>query len=331
MSRLVASILLLLPILAAASPQLVFEPAHLDFGTLAQQQTRDATVRLRNTGSSPIHIERVETTCGCTVPELNVKVLGPGESAAMEVQFNSQHFQGKQVKYLKIYTDNDQQRIVDYQILANIEVPLLMTPPRTLITLGTIRTGTTAEATYTFTANDVPTLEIEPSVWPQDWLDIDVRPSGDPHTVDVVFSARQDASLGVHRESLKLRTNVPSVPVVNLEVDVRVVGDLMLAMDRVNLRRVRAGQAMNARVAVSPADDSVKFELTRAEIDIPGLTARVENGPRQSFAVIEGEAMAMDHPFAKESRGRIKGTLRIHTDLVSSPLFELPVTFILRR
>jgi len=331
MRRLAVLLLVLLPTMAWAGSHLEFEPAHLDFGTLAQQQTRDATVRLRNTGDAPIEITKVETTCGCTVPELTVQKLGPGESAVMDVQFNSQRFQGKQVKFLKIFTDNDRQRVVDYQILANIEVPLAMEPSKTLITLGTIRGGTTASATYTFTALEVSPLVIEAANWPQEWLDIDIKPSRDKKAVRVVFSAREDAPAGVHREALKLRTNVPSVPVVNLEVDLRVVGDLMLAMDRVNLRRVRPGKALNTRVAVSPSDDSVTFELTSAEIDIPGLTARVENGPHQSHAIIEGEALAFDHPFAAENRGRIKGTLRIHTNLESSPVFELPVTYILRR
>ncbi|MEZ4389092.1 MAG: DUF1573 domain-containing protein [Candidatus Krumholzibacteriia bacterium] len=330
MRRIIACLMLLAPLVALSQPNLVLEPASLDFGTLAQQQTRDATVMLSNTGDAPLEITKVEATCGCTVPDLEVTTLGPGASTVMEVQFNSQHFQGHQLKFIKIYTDDPRHQVVDFQIQANIEVALSMEPAQTLLRFPMVRGGATSTLTYTFVAKDVSPLEIEPVSWPQGWLDIAVRPSRDPHSVDVDFTVRADSPPGTWREPLKLRTNVPDVPVVNLEADVRVVTDLILGMDRVNLMRPRSGQKLGTRVRVAPAEPGIEFKLTGAEVDIPGLTARVENGTRESFAVLEGVALAMDHPFAQAAHGRIAGTLRIHTNLPSSPLFEVPVTYVLR-
>lgn len=313
-----------------AQPFLVLEPASLDFGNMAQRQTRDATVTLRNTGDAPMEITKVDATCGCTVPELAVTSLGPGESTVMQVQFNSQQFQGKQIKYLKIYTDSPRQRMIDYLVRANIEVPLTMEPAKTLIRFPQVRGGDTATVTYSFVAKDTSPLQIEAVDWPAAWLDVAVRPGRDAQTVLVDFTVRADSSPGTHREALKLRTNVPEVPVVNLEADVRVVTDLVLNMERVNLMRPRAGQRLSARVRVAPVTPGIEFQLTSAEVDIPGLEARIENGPGEAFAMIEGEALVADHPFAKKARGRISGTLRIHTNLPSSPVFELPVVYILR-
>jgi len=313
-----------------AQPNLVLEPASLDFGAMTQRQTRDATVTLRNIGDAPLEITKVDATCGCTVPELAVTHLGPGESTVMQVQFNSQQFQGKQTKYLQIHTDSPRQRMIDYLVQANIEVPLTMEPAQTLIRFPQVRGGDTETVTYSFMARNTDPLQIEAVTWPQQWLDIDVRPGRDPRTVLVDFTVRADSPPGTHRQALKLRTNVPEVPVVNLEADVRVVTDLVLSMERVNLMRPRAGQKLSTKVRVAPVTPGIEFQLTSAEVDIPGLEARVENGSGEAFAMVEGAALAADHPFAREARGRISGTLRIHTNLPSSPLFELPVVYILR-
>lgn len=327
---LLASTSLLPATTLQAQPNLVLEPTSLDFGNMTQRQTLDATVTLSNTGDAPLEITKVDATCGCTVPELAVTSLGPGESTVMQVQFNSQQFQGKQIKYLKIHTDSPRQRMIEYLVQANIEVPLTMEPAQTLIRFPQVRGGEAATVTYTFKAKDTDPLQIEAVTWPTAWLDVDVRPGRDARTVLVDFTVRADSSPGTHREALKLRTNVPEVPVVNLEADVRVVTDLVLNMERVNLMRPRAGQKLSTKVRVTPVAPGIEFQLTSAEVDIPGLEARVENGTGEAFAMVEGEALATDHPFARETRGRISGTLRIHTNLPSSPVFELPVVYILR-
>lgn len=327
---LVASTFLVPAAALQAQPNLVLEPTSLDFGTMTQRQTRDATVTLSNTGDATLEITKVDATCGCTVPELSITRLDPGQSTVMQVQFNSQQFQGKQLKYLKIYTDSPRQRVIDYLVQATIEVPLTMEPAQTLIRFPQVRGGDTATVTYSFVAKDVSPLEIEAITWPSRWLDVAVRPGRDQHTVLVDFVVRADSPPGTHREPLKLRTNVPEVPVVNLEADVRVVTDLVLSMERVNLMRPRAGQKLSTKVRVAPVAPGIEFQLTSAEVDIPGLEARVENGSGEAFAMVEGEALAADHPFAREARGRISGTLRIHTNLPSSPVFELPVVYILR-
>ena len=327
LSALVA--VMLLPLLVQAQPRLVLEPASLDFGTLAQRQTRDADVTLRNAGDASLTIQRVDATCGCTVPELTVDTLAPGASTTMHVEFNSQQFQFKETTFLKIYTDNPAQRVIDYQILANIEVPLEMRPASTLLRFPTVQGGETASIRYEFQASGVADLQIEPATWPRDWLDIDVQPESSGRAT-VVFTVRPDSPAGTHREALKLRTNVPEVPVVNLEADVRVVNDLIVNMDRVNLRLARPGQKLSTRVRVAAVEPGTDFALTGAEVDIPGLAATVENNGNEAFAVLEGEAMAADHPFAAEARGRIAGTLTIHTNLDSSPVLQVPVTYILR-
>jgi len=83
---------------------------------------------------------------------------------------------------------------------------------------------------------------------------------------------------------------------------------------------------------VSATDKSTRFKLTRAEIDIPGLKARVENTivGEEGQAVIEGTVLAKDHPLLQKNNGRVKGTLKIYSDLPSTPVMEVEVSYMVR-
>jgi hypothetical protein len=320
----------LLPVAVLAQPRIEVVPDRLDFGDLQEWETRDAEVIIRNTGDQVLRIRQIESTCGCTVPELAVKQLGPGAETVMNVHFNAKTFQGPQHRYLHIYSNDPVRGSFDFLVTADIKVPLFMQPTTTMLRFPTVKAGETESMTYTFSTEDVPRLEITPRDWPAAWLDIEVKPGSSPQIVEVVFAIRPDGPVGRYREPVRLATNVPAVPTVNLEVDVRLVADLILGMERVNLGRVQPGQELSTRVRVTAHDRSLSFRLTGAEIDIPGLRARVENSAAGAFAVIIGEAMASDEPLAVENRGRIQGTLRIFSDLASTPELQVPVTYMLR-
>lgn len=323
---------ILVPTVVLSQPHLELVPTSLDFGSLKQQETRDACVELTNTGDATITIRRVETTCGCMVPELDMQELAPGQCTEMRVQFNSERFQGYQLKFIKIYTDSPRQRVIDYQIQANIMVPLYMEPAQSLLRYPAINRGETHTLTYTFRSEEVAELEITPTAWPEDWLDVVVKPGRTPQSKVVDFTIRAGSPTGTYRELIKLRTNVDATPVVNLEADVLIAGDLILKPERVRLNRVRPGQTLNARIEVHSASSDLAFELTQATIDIPGMEVALESSRRgKPIAVLSGIAMALDSPTATESKGRIKGTLTIHTNLESTPVLTVPVTYMLRR
>src|SRR5437868_1552335 len=48
-----------------AGPKAVFEPTHQDIRSIAAGESRDIRFRIRNEGSTTLHIEGIDTTCGC--------------------------------------------------------------------------------------------------------------------------------------------------------------------------------------------------------------------------------------------------------------------------
>lgn len=62
-----------------------FEAEVHDFGNIAIGKPVVHTFNFTNTGESPIIISKVETTCGCTVPEYSQTPIKPGEKGFIKV------------------------------------------------------------------------------------------------------------------------------------------------------------------------------------------------------------------------------------------------------
>jgi len=78
------------------APAISFEEPVYDFGTVKQGQVVDHAFTFTNTGKSPLIIESASATCGCTVPKPPTEPIAPGESAEIQVKFNTSGKNGQQ-------------------------------------------------------------------------------------------------------------------------------------------------------------------------------------------------------------------------------------------
>lgn len=90
--------LVALPPLAEAAdhgPRLVAEPESFDFGEVLQRKTLEKDFVLRNLGDREALIEKVSTTCGCTVAEGYGKLIAPGETTPFRVKLQTRDSRGR--------------------------------------------------------------------------------------------------------------------------------------------------------------------------------------------------------------------------------------------
>jgi hypothetical protein len=66
-----------------------FETETHDFGKIPQGTPVTYEFKFENTGTEPLIISNVESTCGCTVPEYTKTPIKPGEKGAVSVTFNA--------------------------------------------------------------------------------------------------------------------------------------------------------------------------------------------------------------------------------------------------
>ena len=68
---------------AVRAQTLTLERAVVDFGLVYDNESIAATVKITNTGNAQLKIDKVNTTCGCTVGRLQKRQLEPNESTVV--------------------------------------------------------------------------------------------------------------------------------------------------------------------------------------------------------------------------------------------------------
>lgn len=105
-----------------SNAEITFQEKSFDFGDIQQGNQVSHKFVFQNTGSEPLMVLQVQTTCGCTAPEWPKKPIPPGESAEIVVNFNSTKKVGRQNKIITVYT-NGKKAEEKLKIVANILVP----------------------------------------------------------------------------------------------------------------------------------------------------------------------------------------------------------------
>ncbi len=81
--------------------KMVFAVSEQDFGTIVQGESIVKTYKFTNEGEVDLIISSANGSCGCTIPKWPKRPIKSGQSAEIEVVFNSQGKKGKQTK--KVY------------------------------------------------------------------------------------------------------------------------------------------------------------------------------------------------------------------------------------
>lgn len=84
---------------------MTFDNMTWDFGTITAGEVITNTFNFTNTGKVDLVINKVESSCGCTVPEYEEEAVAPGESSTITVKFDSAEKSGEQNKTVTIFAN----------------------------------------------------------------------------------------------------------------------------------------------------------------------------------------------------------------------------------
>lgn len=104
-----------------------FEKNSHDFGDIYQGDLATHVFKFTNTGSAPLILANVQTTCGCTAPEWTKEPILPGGTGQIKVVYNSAGRMGKQNKIITVYSNaaNQEERL---SIVVNVLPPVSEKP-----------------------------------------------------------------------------------------------------------------------------------------------------------------------------------------------------------
>ena len=326
-----ATALLCLAAMPAAGQVIAISPRAYDFGNMKQQESRTTFVEVKNEGGGLLVIQDVKADCGCTVPTLTKSELAPGETTQIEARFDSKKFHGQVMKTVQIASNDPVNPVVEFMVTADVHTPLVIDPANQRVGFTRQVVGTAQSGQVTFEATDQTQLEISVDgtrkglfeVKPVNGLDGQANRAA----LEIVLPA--DAPPGRHRDNVRVRTNVPDFETVDIEMSAWRIQSLTASPEQVNFRFKRS---FRQDVRIAPAEDGLTFKITGAEIDLPEIEVVIEETiPNQETMVrLQGAPIEPSDPRAVAAKGRIQGTLTIHTDLPDLPALEVPVMYMVR-
>lgn len=91
-----------------------------DFGTVKESAIVKHEFAFKNNSAKILNIRNVSTSCGCAISKVDKKMLISGDTALIEVQFNSKGYDGATQQFIYVETDDINNSIVKFVIKADV-------------------------------------------------------------------------------------------------------------------------------------------------------------------------------------------------------------------
>lgn len=111
MKKLIAILVFVLAGVGVATAQnqakIEFKSETIDYGEIKKGSDGVRVFEFTNTGNSPLVIENVTSSCGCTIPKKPENPIMPGETGEIEVKYDTKRV-GPIRKTVTVYSNADE-------------------------------------------------------------------------------------------------------------------------------------------------------------------------------------------------------------------------------
>lgn len=126
----------------ADAPKIKVVNSSYDFGVLPpDSKDNKGKFEFINEGKGVLKIDHVQSTCGCTVPELSKKEYQPGESGTLTFTFHAPAYAGNVTKHLYIVSNDPANPRAELTLMAKVEVKVIADPNRVELILNKENAG----------------------------------------------------------------------------------------------------------------------------------------------------------------------------------------------
>ncbi len=328
---LVTAVLGLILVGTAGAQIIHLDHNSVDFGDMNQHESRDFQVIMTNKGGGVLVISEVTADCGCTVPTLSKMQLAPGESTPIDINFNSKQFHGPITKVVNIESNDPNSLSTTFIIQANVFSPLLIEPETQRMGFSQTPIGTSVTKQVLFTATVAPELEIQAKKSRKGLFQISTinNYEGNPQVSALVITVPEDLPAGRQRDNVRVKTNIEGKEFVDIDLSAWPVLALRVSVDKINFRHKKS---FSKTIQIFPHSGELEYKVTGVDCDLPEMAVSFEEVTpnHQTRVLVKGLPISSDDPRAIEAKGRIRGTIKIHTTLESLPVLEIPVSYMVK-
>ncbi len=315
------------PPVAAAPPRIEFDTLTYDFGRVAETTMHRGRLAFRNAGGSPLVIDEIKTTCGCTAVALEKREYAAGESGTLEIEFDPVA-PGDQKKYINVISNDASSPITKITMIADV-IAFVDIEPR-MITLDNLRYGEEHHATVTVTGADPAfTIDSVTTSNPDVTVEI-VGGEGDTRTLDLSVDASAPwgglfAWLTVTVTGRPTPDAAPITHTSRARIQGSIFGEIQATPHTFRFGAA-PGEAFERTVALRRADGT-PFRVLESRVtktDLPEATVRIEPGTLASAYEI---VLSVTAPTRLAG---YRGDVEITTDVPGEERIVIPISGVVR-
>ncbi|MEJ5259193.1 MAG: DUF1573 domain-containing protein [Anaerohalosphaeraceae bacterium] len=122
-------------------PKILVTKEFHDFGDIGPGTYHSCTFTFKNIGNKTLKIDHVQSTCGCSVPQLEKKDYEPGESGTIEVRFHAPTTSGETKKQMYIVSNDPSNPRAQLEVRAVVDVKVQTEPTEVSLVLNKPNAG----------------------------------------------------------------------------------------------------------------------------------------------------------------------------------------------
>ncbi|MEM7755786.1 MAG: DUF1573 domain-containing protein [Planctomycetota bacterium] len=252
----------------ASNAEAAFSTSLHDFGVVWDHAEVEVAFPFTNTGTEPLVIESMRSTCGCTVPALDKTEYAPGEGGEIKVIFNPHNRKGINNRTVVVNTNDS---VGQHRLTIRADVKPVLEIPRPFLRFRTdkgvpaVQTtsiiGRGADFDAQFKAADVQGLVSVTKGEPV----LDEREDGEVwRRIDFEVRSLAAAPVGMSQAVLTFTTNDERRSEVPMQAALDVRGDISSSPNRVSLGRLALDTPFENEFIVS-SRSATPFEIQKIE------------------------------------------------------------------
>ena len=302
----------------SAAPKIQFAEMVYDFGKVTSGELVKHTFVFTNIGTATLEIKDVRPGCGCTTAGTWDKVVEPGKTGSIPLQFNSANFGGTVMKQATVTCNDLSQSNVLLQIKGTVWKPIEVTP-----TMAVFNISSEAQTNDTKVVRIVSNLD-----QPLTLSDLQCTNSSFKAELKTVkegkeFELQITAIAPFNSPSVvapvTLKTSSTNMPVINVSAYAVVQQPVTVAPSQIILPPGPFTNVVHHVITIRNSGTN-SLVLSDANVNVPGTEVHVqETQPGRSFN------LSVDFPAGFEVKAGQQVEVSVKSNHPKFPLIKVPV------
>lgn len=303
---------------APPAPSLVCDKPVYEFGERDNSEVVEHDFIIRNDGDLTLEIKKAKPSCGCTVANISLREVPPGESAVITAKLNLKGRDGKQHKTISVESNDPVQP--NYKLtLTGTAIASITVSPRSII-VPNIEAGVPRTNIVRVTSRDPEPLTITDIKTGHEKVTATVVPVEGENAVEIHVVTAADLPRGSTFGRLTAKTGNPNKPLINIPFRYTVLGEIAVYPQEITM--ISQTQAVTRILTLGPGKIKA-FTVEGVDLPDESMTAKIQDLKNSRYRVVLSNIQP-----TMELNGK---SITIHTTAAGMESVSIPFKVIQRR